>query len=166
MTRVLIPPLAGVLSALGLGLADVAAMRETAVEAPLTQALLPMLGSTCDGLAEEARAELAQQGVDPSRAAIVRRVHLKYEGTDTALPVPLGPAASMISDFEAAYRQHFSFLMRDRTVVAEAVSVELTSASEHLTELEHASYGERRARGGTSVRMYAGGSWRGAPPGR
>ncbi len=163
MTRVLIHPLAGVLSALGLGLADVAAMRETAVEAPLTQDLLPMLGSTCDGLAEEARAELAQQGVDPSRAAIVRRVHLKYEGTDTALPVPLGPAASMITDFEAAYRQHFSFLMRDRTVVAEAVSVELTSASEHLTELEHASGGEGRARGGTSVRMYAGGSWRDAP---
>jgi len=164
LTRVLIHPLAGVLSALGLGLADVTAMRETTVEAPLTHDLLPLLGSTCDGLAEAARAELARQVVDPSRAAIVRRVHLKYEGTDTALPVPLGPSASMISDFEAAYRQHFSFLMRDRTVVAEAVSVELTSASEHLASTERAgSDGENRARGGTSVRMHAGGSWRDAP---
>jgi len=164
MTSVLIHPLAGVLSALGLGLADVTAMRETTVEAPLTQNLLPLLGSTCDGLAEAARAELAKQVVDPGRAAIVRRVHLKYEGTDTALPVPLGPATRMISDFEAAYRQHFSFLMRDRPVVAETVSVELTSASKQLASMEQArSDGESRDRGGTSVQMHVGGSWRDAP---
>ena len=89
----------------------------------MTQDLLPVLGSTCEKLADAARAELAKQGVDSSQAVIIRRVHLKYEGTDTALPVPLGSMASMITDFEAAYRQHFSFLMRDRTVVAEAVSV-------------------------------------------
>jgi 5-oxoprolinase (ATP-hydrolysing) len=163
MTSVLIHPLAGVLSALGLGLADVTAMRETTVEAPLTEDMLPMLRSTCDGLAEAARTELAQQVVDPSRAAIVRRVHLKYEGTDTALPVPLRSVASMISDFEAAYRQHFSFLMRDRTIVAEAVSVELTSASEHLTRTQQADDGESHARRGTSVRMHTDGSWRDAP---
>src|SRR5262249_7186335 len=58
---------------------------------------------------------------------------------------------------------HFSFLMRDRTIVAEAVSVELTSASEHLRWSERARDGQGRARRGTSVRMYAGGSWRGAP---
>jgi 5-oxoprolinase (ATP-hydrolysing) len=163
MTSVLIHPLAGVLSALGLGLADVAAMRETAVEAPLTEDLLAMLGSTCDDLAGSARTELAQQGVDPSRAVIVRLVHLKYEGTDTALPVPLCSVANMTSDFEAAYRQHFSFLMRDRTIVAEAVSVELTSVSEHVTPAQQAGDRASRARRGTSVRMFAGGSWRDAP---
>jgi 5-oxoprolinase (ATP-hydrolysing) len=162
MTSVLIHPLAGVLSALGLGLADVTAMRETAVEAPLTQDLLPVLGSTCDRLVEAAGAELAQQGSDPGTAAIVRRVHLKYEGTDTALPVHLGSAASMLSDFETAYRQHFSFLMPGRTVVAEAVSVELTSASEQLAAAEHARKGEGRGSGPTTVRMHAGGSWRDA----
>jgi 5-oxoprolinase (ATP-hydrolysing) len=163
MTSVLIHPLAGVLSAFGLGLAEVTAMRETAVEAPLTQDLLPMLGSACDRLVGAARTELAQQGADPGRVAIIRLVHLKYEGTDTALPVHLGPAASMLSDFEAAYRQHFSFLMPGRAVVAEAVSVELTAASEHLARAAQACAGEGRGSGRTTVRMYAGGSWRYAP---
>ena len=93
MTSVLIHPLAGVLSALGLGLADVTAMREKAVEAPLGEAVLPELAATCDGLLEQARAELADAGVDPGPATAARRAHLKYEGTDTALAVPLGPAA-------------------------------------------------------------------------
>jgi len=164
VTSVLIHPLAGVLSALGLGLADVTAMRETAVEAPMTLDLLPRLSTTCDELAEKARAELARQGVDPSLAAISSRVHLKYEGIDTALPVPLGSVASMISDFEAAYRQHFSFLMRDRTIVAEAVSIELTSPSQQLAGAELArADGEDRGDRETSVRMYADGSWRDAP---
>src|SRR5215472_15173269 len=162
MTSVLIHPLAGVLSALGLGLAEVTAMREAAVEAPLTQEVLPVLGSTCDRLVEAARAELAQQGADPRSAATVRRVHLKYEGTDTTLPVHLGPTASMLSDFEAAYRQHFSFLMPGRAVVAEAVSVELSSASEQLAHTEQVRDGEDRSSGRTTVRMYVGGSWRDA----
>ncbi len=164
MTSVLIHPLAGVLSALGLGLADVTAMREASVERPVTQDVRPMLDSACARLADAARAELASQGVDPSLAAITRRVHLKYEGTDTALPVPLGPVDSMISDFEAAYRQHFSFLMRDRTVVAEAVSVELTSPSADLADAAGGPFhGEDHAGDAASVLVYADGSWLDAP---
>src|ERR1035441_9235291 len=48
---------------------------------------------------------------------------------DTALPVPLGGVAEMVASFEQAYRQHFSFLMRDKTIFVEAVSVELVAAS-------------------------------------
>ncbi len=129
MTRVLIHPLAGVLSALGMGLADVTAMRETAVEAPLTRELVPELDAVAGRLLAAARAELAADGVDPDLAAAAARAHLKYEGTDTALAVPLGDAADMIAAFEAAYQQQFSFLMRGRIVIAEAVSVELTAAS-------------------------------------
>jgi 5-oxoprolinase (ATP-hydrolysing) len=57
----------------------------------------------------------------------VRRVHLRYEGTDTALPVPLGTLAEMVTAFEQAYRQYFSFLMRGKTIIVEAVSVELAA---------------------------------------
>ncbi|MGN6796164.1 MAG: hydantoinase B/oxoprolinase family protein, partial [Streptosporangiaceae bacterium] len=134
------------------------------VEKPMTRDLQPMLESTCGGLANAARAELARQGLDPRRTVANRRVHLKYEGTDTALPVPLGPMDSMISDFEAAYRQHFSFLMRDRPIVAEAVSVEMTSPSAQLADAEQVpSHGGNAAGNGTSVRVYADGSWQDAP---
>src|SRR6266567_28339 len=169
MTQVLIHPLAGVLSALGLGLADVTAMRESAVEAPLTEALLPELGAVAGRLADDARAELAATGVDPGLASPVCRAHLKYEGTDTALAVPIGPAAGMIGDFEALYRQHFSFLMRDRPVIAEAVSVELTVASA-APDGGYAgagpgdgAVGAAAVRGAATVRMHAGGTWHHAP---
>ena len=142
ITRVLIHPLAGVLSAYGMGLADVTAMRETAVEAPLAARLLPELDRVAGRLEADALAELAQQGIGPGRARSARRAHLRYDGTDTALPVPLGGVAEMVASFEQAYRQHFSFLMRGKTILVEAVSVELVAASAAL-----AAQPARRGRG-------------------
>jgi 5-oxoprolinase (ATP-hydrolysing) len=87
MTSVLIHPLAGALSAYGIGLADVIAMREAAVEAPLTAALAASLrGEAFRPMEESARAELSAQGVPsaaPEGIGATRRVHLRYEGTDT-----------------------------------------------------------------------------------
>src|SRR5262249_31561851 len=65
----------------------------------------------------------------PGAVRQVQRAHLRYEGTDTALPVPLGPLPEMVAAFERAYRQYFSFLMRDKGIIAEAVSVELAAPS-------------------------------------
>ncbi len=97
MTSVLIHPLAGALSAYGIGLADVIAMRETAVEAPLTADLAARLRDEAfRRLEESARAELAAQGAlaaAPEGIRSTRRVHLRYDGTDTPLQVPYGSAA-------------------------------------------------------------------------
>jgi 5-oxoprolinase (ATP-hydrolysing) len=101
--------LAGVLSAYGMGLADQTAMRERAVEGAWTRGARswPRL----DALGAAARAELLAQGVDAGRIELLRRVHLRYEGTDSALLVPFADHAAMQADFEAAYRRRFSFLM-------------------------------------------------------
>ena len=173
MTRVLIHPLAGVLSAYGIGVADVTAMRETAVEVALAEALVPELGRVADALAADAGAELAAEGIEPGRVSAVRRAHLKYEGTDTALAVPLGPAPGMVAGFEAAYRQHFSFLMRGKTIIVEAVSVELSAASAALGGEPPAlrapagpaetRLAEDCAGAEDLVPVYAAGSWQTAP---
>ena len=131
MTRVLIHPLAGVLAAYGLGLADIIAMRETAVEAPLSAELLAGLPAVLAPLEAEARAELLAEGVPADRIRAECRAHLRYDGTDTPVPVPIGPLADMMSAFEQAYRRRFSFLMPDKTVVAEAVSVEVIGTHEN-----------------------------------
>jgi 5-oxoprolinase (ATP-hydrolysing) len=81
MTKVFIHPLAGVLSAYGMGLADQVEMREKAVEAKLGAASLE---KDLDSLAQGASDELVLQGVEAARIRVLRRVHLKYEGTDTA----------------------------------------------------------------------------------
>ncbi|HET6264045.1 MAG TPA: hydantoinase/oxoprolinase family protein, partial [Usitatibacter sp.] len=122
MTRVYIHPLAGVLSAYGMGLAQVRALREDAIERRLEPAAMVDVEEKCVRLAEACVGELKMQGALVER--IDKRVHLKYEGTDTALAVPLGASEAMRAEFERLYRSRFSFLMPDRALIAEAVSVE------------------------------------------
>jgi 5-oxoprolinase (ATP-hydrolysing) len=162
MTRVFIHPLAGVLSAYGMGLADQTEMREKAVEAKLGSAALEQ---DLQALAKVASDELVLQGVEAGRIRVLRRVHLKYEGTDTALIVPYGSVQDMTAAFEAAYRKQFSFLMRGKQLIVEAISVEALSAGE--------SFRPAAARGGgvigeqpraeTTVRMFTGGRWHETP---
>ena len=134
MTRVFIHPLAGVLSAYGMGLADVAAMREQSLELKLEEAGMPQIAATLDTLAEAARAEVLAQGVAPDRVRVAKRVHLRYDGTDYALLVEFGTHAEMARAFEAAYRTRYSFLMPDRGLIVEAVSVEAVGGSEAPTD--------------------------------
>jgi 5-oxoprolinase (ATP-hydrolysing) len=132
MRRVFIHPLAGVLSAYGMGLADITAMREQAAELRLDDGAMPQLEATMERLAAAAREEVREQGVADARIRVARRAHLRYEGTDAALIVAFGAPAEMAARFEAAYRQRFSFLMPDRALVVEAVSVEASSTGTDL----------------------------------
>lgn len=132
MQRVLIHPFAGVLSAYGMGLADVRALRERSVELPLAEGGLAEAERLAAELIEDAAAELAAQGIPRYRTYV--RVHLKYQGTDTALAVPLADEASVVARFEAAYRQQFGFVMRGRALVVDAVSVELDGGGSDVVE--------------------------------
>ncbi|MBC6463658.1 hydantoinase/oxoprolinase family protein, partial [Actinomadura sp. HBU206391] len=148
MTRVLIHPLAGVLSAYGMGVADVTAMRERAVEAPLREDL--RLDDILGDLEAEARAELKGEGVPDDRTHSVRHTHLRYDGTDTAVPVLVGAVADMVEEFEAAYRRRFAFLMPDRQIIVESVSVELIGASSTHEEQSPRDHAVVRAKSGAS----------------
>jgi len=138
MRTVLVHPLSGVLSAYGMGLADQIAMREASVELPLDSAGLAAARARAAQLAEAARAEVAAQGVAPERIRTVQRLLLRYQGTDTALPVAGDDLATLRAGFEDAYRQRFSFLMPDRALVIEAASVEAIGAG-HETALAAAA---------------------------
>ncbi len=130
MGRVFVHPLAGVLSAYGMGLADQIAMREASVEQPLHAAGLAEAEAQLTVLAEAAAQEVAEQGVPRERVQLRRKVHVRYQGTDTALVVPLSDIAAITAAFEAAYRQRFAFLMPVRALVIEAVSVEAVGEGE------------------------------------
>jgi 5-oxoprolinase (ATP-hydrolysing) len=159
---VLVPPMAGVLSALGIGLADTTAMRERSVEIRLETAALDRLAQVADSLEETTRAELLDEGIAAERIRVVRRVHLRYEGTDTAIAVELAGLEAMNTAFEANHRATYSFLM-DRPLVAGAVSVEATGLTEQ-PDLSRVGDQVADATGSAdTVRVYAGGSWRDAP---
>ncbi len=130
MKNILIHPLAGVLSAYGMGLADVRAMRERAVEAILDQGQMSALASSLDELAAEGLEELLGQDIDPARISVLRKVHLRYQGTDTALVVNFTDLAGIIATFEEAHRQQFGFIDQSKAHVVEAVSIEAVGAGE------------------------------------
>lgn len=137
MQRVYLHPFAGVLSAFGMGLADQLAMRERALERRLDAEGLAVARSTALALADEAATELHVQGAAGAGVGAVHRVQLRYEGTDTALActlpmaLPSGEALDALRiEFEAANRRRFAFLMPERALVIEAVTVEATAAGE------------------------------------
>src|SRR5690625_3722103 len=161
ISTVLVPPLAGVLSALGMGLADTTAMREQSVEERLAPALLSRLDDVAARLEREALTEVSGLDDDGSAGAVRvhRRVHLRYEGTDTAVIVPLGDLAAMRTDFEDRYRRLYSFLM-DRPLVVEAVSVEAVCPSPvELPPPAPAAAPDDEA----TVRLHVAGAWRDVP---
>ena len=156
---VLVPPMAGVLSALGIGLADTTAMREQSVEERLERSTMDRLVEVADALERTTTAELRDQDVPESRIEVARRVHLRYDGTDTALPVELSDVPDMVEAFESAYRRTYSFLM-DRPLIAEAVSVEATGRTEQpdLGDVAAGREPEGPVPAGR-VPVYAGGEW-------
>ena len=145
MQKVLIHPFAGVLSAYGMGLADITAMRESAVELPLEQASMTAAEASLNGLIEECSKELLTQGISQAQMQIIRRAHIRYQGTDSAIMVDFATPERMREDFYAAYLQRYSFLMHDRPLMIEAVSVELIGksgeelAASYTTETTHST---------------------------
>ncbi len=134
MDTVFIHPFAGVLSAYGMGLADQTVMREQAVERLLDAAALPALEALADELAAAARAALLAQGADAPRIEASCLLHLRYQNTEAALIVPLGPINAVVEAFTAAHRARFGFATPERAVTVEAVAVEVTAAGEPVAE--------------------------------
>ena len=159
MTRVFVHPLAGVLSAYGMGLADQSVIREQAVEVTLSAQALPEIEEELLALAAAAQAELQRQQVSTGTVSQFKRVHVRYEGSDSALVVPFGSMAEIKSSFEAAYRQRFSFLMHGKGLVVEAVSVEAVVAGDAPAEPVLPTFEPRDVPRRETVRMYSGGQW-------
>jgi 5-oxoprolinase (ATP-hydrolysing) len=163
MDRILIHPLAGVLSAYGIGLAELRALRESSVEKPMDQKGLTEAGRLLDRLEREARQQLlAQQSVAET---VVRKFHVRYRGTNLPLAVDAGSMAEMREAFQAAHQMRFGFVMDpdERCLMIDSVSVEAISGTENRTEdppkpRNHAEQGPV-----AEVNAVFAGKWRSTP---
>jgi 5-oxoprolinase (ATP-hydrolysing) len=157
MKKVFIHPFAGVLSAYGMGLADIRAIREQTVESVLGEAVMPSLAATLDGLAADAEREVARQGVEESHIEVHRKVYLKYQGTDTAHVVDFGTAETMAAAFQESHRQRYGFVMADKPLVAETAVAEAVGlaagAEEPASATPKAAGGAAKPRGRVSAHM-------------
>jgi len=165
--RIFLHPYAGVLSAYGIGLADIRVLREKAVESSLTENLIPELEGEFAKLIEEGKAELQRQNVsETSQLEVVQKVQLKYEGTDSAIAVTFSPLTELRRQFEATHKQRYGFAIADKNLIAESLSVELICPT---SMRDRASIGNVKS---TSllpsspidtVKLYVAGAWQKAP---
>ncbi|MEO0679179.1 MAG: hydantoinase B/oxoprolinase family protein [Pseudomonadota bacterium] len=157
METVFVHPFAGVLSAYGMGLAEIRALRERQFERPLAE--LSAARKTLDALADDAAAEVAAQGVDAAEIRTERRAHLRYKGSHQALEVDFGDETQLRARFDEAHRARYGFSGGARELIFEALAVEAiggaadvadpkqaltTGAPAPVDEIEAVMEGERR----------------------
>jgi len=161
MRQVLIHPYAGVLSAYGMGLADVRVLREQAVEVELTDAVMPQLQQTLQELTAEAEVELQRQGVTGAQQAL-SKLHLRYTGTDSPLVIAFRNIPSMLRDFEQAHQQRYGFVM-ERSLIVEAVAVEASAPTTAPVEPLSDRQNSQPPLPIATVRMYTADDWHDTP---
>ncbi|TCP44288.1 hydantoinase B/oxoprolinase family protein [Rhodovulum marinum] len=122
MTRVFLHPFAGVLSAYGMGLAEIRAMEECQLDAPLAD--IAQAEAALDGLRQKAVAEVAGQGVPAGAIRCVARAHLRYEGSHQTLEVPFGTPEQMQAAFEETHLARFGFTSPERALFFDMLDVE------------------------------------------
>jgi 5-oxoprolinase (ATP-hydrolysing) len=162
MRTVLIHPLSGLLSAYGMGLADIRATRQQAVEESFDEGARASIERLGARLGAEAAAEVESQGVAQADIASFVRAHVRYAGTDTPLEIPAGSLADMKHAFEAAHRARFGFIDETKEMVVEAVSVEAVGGGAKFTEPELPEMKAPLPAPAHKTRFFSRGEWRAA----
>lgn len=163
ITQIFIHPLAGVLSAYGMGLADLRSIQEQAVEAQLTPDVVHTVWQMLEDLSAIGRKEIASQGIEDSRIQILPKVRLRYEGTDSALVVNFADFEGLRSQFEQVYRQRYGFTMPNKELIVEAASVEAIGKTLDLIEPEILSSRTTALEPVAIVEIYTKGNWHKTP---
>ncbi|HEX2840020.1 hydantoinase B/oxoprolinase family protein [Hyphomicrobium sp.] len=161
MRQVLIHPLSGLLSAYGIGLSSVRASRERSLETPLNKEGLAEAQGLSNAMRAETSDELVHQGAESGRLSATVRLHLRYEATEVALPVPLADVETMQHVFETAHRQRFGFVSPEKRIFIALVEVEAEGGSDVPEEIiagTNASADGPQSR----TRFYSQGIWRDA----
>ncbi|MCC5644355.1 hydantoinase/oxoprolinase family protein [Nostoc sp. CHAB 5824] len=163
MKKIFLHPYAGVLSAYGMGLADVRAIREGGVEQPLTQALIPKLHQLMKYLETQARSEINEVN---AQTEIVKKVNLKYEGTNSTLTVNFADdVVLMRQEFEDEHKSRYGFIQLDKTLIAESASVEVIQKMETPEEplITRTRSIDEATEAVEIVRMFTGNRWHDTP---
>ncbi len=161
---IMLHPLAGVLSAYGMGLADLRAIRQRSIEQPLADADAAAIEAALDELERQCRTELHAQGVMPARIAVLRRLQLRYSGTDTLLDVAFADMPQMQKSFVAAHLQRFGFASPDKPLVIGAIEIEAIGKSPATgAQLAPLRGDDDVAAPATVERVWFDGGWRQCP---
>lgn len=161
MKTIIIHPFSGILSAYGMGLADIKASRQRSVEKTFSSPVLQDLQWAINQLEQEATHELIEQGVAPSNINIICKLHLKYKGTDSTIDVPFASINAMLTVFEKVHKEQFGFIMPESEIAIELVEVEATGGGAGNLETKHAPTNDE-AQSKETADIFSNGAWHSA----
>ncbi len=163
METVLIHPLSGLLSGYGMGLADLRASREQSIEAELNAETMRRVEDYGFDMVQSAEDEVVEQGVPGDQVTTITWLHLRYDGTDTALPVVLDQPEIMRRDFEEQHLQRFGFISPEKKVFASAIEVEASGGGAGLAEPVLEATGGAIPEPTDRARFFSNREWHDAP---
>lgn len=156
---VLIHPLSGLLSAYGMGLAEIRATRQAAFEQPLDGGTQAAIAPDIARLTKMIQSELTDQGVQAASVAIHARLHIRYAGTDTSLAVAVASTDAMKREFERLHRERFGFVDTTKHLVVESIEVEGVGPGAAFSETELKTANPGIPQPLRSIRFFSGGRW-------
>ena len=159
MDTIVLHPLAGVLSAYGMGLADLRVLKERALEVVLGAETCPAVNRAVADLEAQARSELERQGVERLDMTLRRSLKVRTQGSDTALEVPFGDVAAIADAFARAHAARFGFVMEGHALVVESAAVEAAGGGEAAAAPLLEASGQQ-APPLARLSMYCQGQWR------
>ncbi|RUV45634.1 MAG: 5-oxoprolinase [Mesorhizobium sp.] len=164
MEAVLIHPFSGLLSAYGIGLSTVFASRQQALLKPLAEESRSSIEDLIATLHQGVIAELAVQGIAQDAIASKPVLQIRYDGTDTTLPVNFehGSIFRARSDFEAAHQAQFGFVYEDKPMIVEAVGVEGSDVGTASRDESESGLEDQVGSPWQSRQFFADGAWRDA----
>jgi 5-oxoprolinase (ATP-hydrolysing) len=162
MQTVLLHPLAGVLSAYGMGLADFRVLKEQALELTWDTVSEATLLDNLQNLEEQSRMALLAQGIADMQIRSRRQLLLRYQGTDSSLPVDFADKETMLANFERKYRQRYGFCYENRPLLVETATVE-SIGSEAQTIAVNAVSRDVKVQPEMLTRMFSNDVWHDTP---
>lgn len=155
MESIFIHPFAGVLSAFGIGLADVRVISEYQFTQPINKTLEAQ--GILQRLAEEAINEVQSQGIDKADIACTRTAYIRTEGSDQTLSIVFGSEAAMRVDFAEAHLQRFGFVPSNQPLLIDLLTCEAIGSTGEPVTLPSAPVGDIEAY--ENALMYSQGEW-------
>ncbi|MBW3670310.1 MAG: hydantoinase B/oxoprolinase family protein, partial [Acidobacteria bacterium] len=160
---ILLHPFAGVLSAYGMGVAELRAMRQRSVELPLTADSENDLRHWFKELGEQAAGELSRQGVNQERIRVLERMHVRYAGTDTSITIEWSDLETAVRTFNDRHQSQFGFLAPEREIVVESVEVEAIGQDQDSAKTSFQATGSASQEPISVERVFFDGEWRKCP---
>ena len=161
--KIFLHPLAGVLSAYGMGLASQKTEQQKLIDKDLLLLDRAVIDRHVQTLVDENITHLTDQGIAAGDITHSAKVHLRYQGTNTLIEVPVASVEQMTADFNEKHRQKYGFLATEKGIWIDTIVVESAGGAQRLEEVSETKPVTEPAAAIAEVRMFTDGRWHQTP---